>query len=99
MKKIFLPLFAVLAMASCDTTVNGGDGTDANDSTENAIQAGADRAGDNIEAGAERAGDKIEAGAERAGDNIQAGAENAGNSMEAAGEKMDGDSTTIRTTR
>lgn len=92
MKKTLFPLFAALALASCDASVNGGDGTDANDSMENSIQSGAERTGDNIEAGAERAGDKIEAGAESAGNKVEAGAENAGNNMSAAGEKMDGDS-------
>ena len=82
MKKfLLLPLFAALTLASCDATVDGGDNNDANDSAENAMQTGAENAGDNIEAGAERAGDKIEAGAE-----------NAGSTIEATGEKMDGDS-------
>ena len=39
MKKIFLPLFAVLALASCGNDMDGNDGSDANDSMENSVQA------------------------------------------------------------
>jgi hypothetical protein len=60
MKKLILPLFAVLALTACGNDADGTDGADANDTTENAVQgAGTEMTQDAGEA-ANNAGDRID---------------------------------------
>lgn len=76
MKKIFLPLFAVLALASCGNDMDGKDGSDANDSMENSIQA---------------AGTEMKNDVNDATDNAGARMDNATDSMDLHNDKNDMD--------